>query len=112
MRRVILESPYAGNVEANLEYARRCVRDFVLRGEAPIASHLLFTQEKILDDRIPQERKLGIECGLAWVPYADVMVLYCDLGMSHGMMGAMAYAQRHGLPTELRCIDAVEMGAA
>lgn len=44
MRRVIVESPYAGEVEANVTYARACVRDCVLRGEAPIASHLLFTQ--------------------------------------------------------------------
>jgi hypothetical protein len=109
MRRIILESPYAGDVGKNIAYARRCVRDSVLRGEAPIASHLLFTQEGILDDNIPQERRLGIEAALAWVPYADAMVLYCDLGMSHGMTGAMTYAQRHGLPTELRCIDPINV---
>ena len=42
MRRVILESPYAGNVEENVAYARAAVRDSLLRGEAPIASHLLY----------------------------------------------------------------------
>ena len=41
MRLVIVESPYAGDVEANEEYARQCVRDSLMRGEAPIASHLL-----------------------------------------------------------------------
>ena len=40
MKLVILESPYAGDVEANVEYARACVRDSLSRGEAPIASHL------------------------------------------------------------------------
>ena len=44
MRLVILESPYAGDVAANVKYARRCVRDSLSRGEAPIASHLLYTQ--------------------------------------------------------------------
>lgn len=44
MRLVILESPYAGNIEKNVAYARACVRDSLSRGEAPIASHLLYTQ--------------------------------------------------------------------
>ena len=60
MIRVILESPYAGDIEKNIEYARKCVRDSLLRGEAPIASHLLYTQEGILYDDIPEERKHGI----------------------------------------------------
>ena len=89
MRRVILESPYAGNVQANIDYARRCVRDSVLRGEAPIASHLLFTQPGILDDLNPEEREFGINAGLAWLTYADAMVLYIDRGMSPGMQEAM-----------------------
>lgn len=49
MRRVILESPFAGHVESNIEYARACIRDSLLRGEAPLASHLLYTQPGILD---------------------------------------------------------------
>jgi hypothetical protein len=36
-----LESPYAGNVEENVAYARAAVRDSLLRGESPIASQLL-----------------------------------------------------------------------
>ena len=43
MRFVIIESPYAGNVEENEEYARKCLRDCLMRGEAPFASHLLYT---------------------------------------------------------------------
>ena len=57
MRLVIFESPYAGDVEANTEYARRCVRDSLMRGEAPIASHLLYTQPGILHE----PRKLTFE---------------------------------------------------
>ena len=43
MIKVIIESPYTGDVERNLEYARRCMRDSIKRGEAPFASHLLYT---------------------------------------------------------------------
>lgn len=50
MRRVIIESPYAGNVEANATYLRRCLRDSLLRGEAPFASHAIYTLPGVLDD--------------------------------------------------------------
>jgi hypothetical protein len=66
MRRVVLESPFAGDVEANLKYARECMADCLRRGEAPIASHLLYTQPGILDDTKPEERKLGMEAGFTW----------------------------------------------
>ena len=41
MQRVIIESPYAGEIDKNTAYARRCMRDSLDRGEAPFASHLL-----------------------------------------------------------------------
>lgn len=69
MIRVIIESPYAGNVEENLKYARLCVRDSLSRNEAPIASHLLYT--RVLDDNIPEERQWGIDAGLTWKNVAE-----------------------------------------
>ncbi len=104
MRRVILESPFAGDVERNIEYARACVRDSVLRGEAPIASHLLFTQPGILDDGEPNERALGIAAGLAWLSAADAMVVYTDFGVSVGMRAAIEAAERNRCPIEYRVI--------
>ena len=56
---ILLESPFAGDVEANKKYAAEAVRDSLRRGEAPFASHLFYTQ--FLDDDIPAERSLGIE---------------------------------------------------
>ena len=102
MIRVILESPYAGEIDRNVTYARRCVRDCLKRGEAPIASHLLFTQPGILRDEIPDERRLGIEAGLAWVQVADLMAIYTDFGISSGMENAMSRARLHKIPIELR----------
>jgi hypothetical protein len=37
MRRVIIESPYAGDVDMNVAYTRRAMRDALQRGESPIA---------------------------------------------------------------------------
>ena len=53
---VYLESPYAGDVEKNIKYARLCMKDSLDRGEYPFASHLLYTQENILNDNDPVER--------------------------------------------------------
>lgn len=87
-RLVVLESPYAGDVDRNVAYARACMADCLRRGEAPIASHLLYTQPGVLDDDIPEERQLGIEAGLAWGRAADAAVFYVDLGWSRGMLAA------------------------
>lgn len=107
MRRVILESPYAGDVETNIAYARACVRDCVLRGDAPIASHLLFTQPGILDDDKPEERQLGIDAGLIWGSVAEATVVYTDKGISRGMRYGIERAERDGRPVEYRTLGAV-----
>ncbi len=83
---VVIESPYAGDIEENVAYAKACVRDCLQRGESPYASHLFFTQEGILDDTIPEERRLGIEAGLAWGAAAKRSVVYLDRGISRGMV--------------------------
>jgi hypothetical protein len=102
---VIIESPFAGDVEGNIAYARKCVADAVHRGEAPIASHLLFTQPGILDDDIPGERALGIEAGLAWYRVADKCAYYADRGSSRGVEGGLARARTNGVPIEVRYIE-------
>ena len=100
MRRVILESPYAGNVWqrfCNRRYARACVRDSLLRGEAPIASHLLYTQPGILNDADAHERKIGIDAGLSWRGVADASVVYIDRGVfiGHAVRHCRGRARRH-----------------
>ena len=109
-RLVILESPYAPvtyaaipySVADNIEYARRCIRDSLFRGEAPIASHLLYTQESILDDDVPEQRKLGIDSGHAWIERADGMVVYLDHGLTPGMEKGITVASLHKIPIEFR----------
>lgn len=104
MRLVIIESPYAGQVEANVAYARRCMADSLSRGEAPIASHLLYTQPGILNDDIPEQRRLGIDAGLAWRKVADAVVFYVDRGWSGGMLAAEEIYRNEGFPFEVRTL--------
>lgn len=105
MRLVIIESPYAGDVEANVEYARKCVRDSLSRGEAPIASHLLYTQPGILDDDIKQERQWGIDAGLAWRRVAEASIVYTDRGISRGMEYGIDAASKAGIQIVYRSIE-------
>ena len=104
-RLVILESPYAGDVERNVEDARKCTLDALMHGDAPFVSHLLYTQEGILDDNDPKERNVGISAGLAWRKVAEASVVYADLGITPGMIRGMRVAQADGLPVEIRFIE-------
>lgn len=73
-----------------------------MRGESPIASHLLYTQEGILRDGMPAERQLGIDAGLAWRHVADATVVYADRGISGGMAYGIRAAEDAGKPVEYR----------
>lgn len=106
MRCVILESPFAGDVQKNVRYARACLNDCLHRGEAPIASHLLFTQPGVLNDEDPAERALGIDAGHAWIPNAEAVVVYCDWGISSGMAAGIKAALEAGRIVEYRHLSA------
>ena len=102
MRRVIIESPYAGDIERNTAYARAAMFDCLLRGEAPFASHLLYTQ--VLIDADPEQRAFGIWAGLEWGRLADRTVVYQDYGITEGMSQGIARASLENRPVEYRNI--------
>lgn len=104
-RLVVLESPYAGDIEANVAYAREALADSLKRGEAPIASHLLFTQPGVLDDDNPAERQQGIDAGHAWYRNADACVVYIDRGTTAGMVVGIHRAEAYGIPIEYRSVE-------
>jgi hypothetical protein len=97
MKRVVLESPFAPSdkrtLEQNIDYAKLCMHDCFERNEAPFASHLLYTQPKILNDADPNQRKLGIVAGHQWILGCDYVVVYVDYGISPGMEQGILAAQ-------------------
>ena len=99
---VILESPFAGDIEKNVDYARACMRDCFKRGEFPFASHLLYTQKGILNDDDLEERRLGISAGLSWGRFAEKTVVYTDLGVTEGMRQGIRDAEYCGREVEMR----------
>lgn len=102
MRLVVIESPYAGDVDRNVAYALRCVRWSLDHGEAPIAGHLLYT--RVWDDADPQQRAAGIAAHCAWISRADRLVVYCDYGVSAGMRQGIDTAMEYGTPIVERSI--------
>jgi hypothetical protein len=104
--RVVIESPYRGEVERNLAYAKMAMLDSIYRGEAPFASHMLYTQ--VLDDKVPSERELGIKMGQAWLIEANLVAFYVDLGMSQGMKASLQLlkSKRIRVPFEIRKVNA------
>lgn len=109
MKKVVIESPFSPSngrsVEENINYARRCMRDSILRNEAPIASHLLYTQEGILDDNIEEERMKGIHCGFEWNKEADLVAVYVDNGITKGMKYGIQNAEKEGKKVIYRSIS-------
>jgi hypothetical protein len=101
---VIIESPYAGDVERNLKYAKRCLKDSLDRGEAPFASHLLYTQ--VLDDNIVFLEH--VQAGYTIMLSADIVAFYEDYGFSPGMTEAIEIARIASIPTEYRKIGTNE----
>lgn len=108
MRLAILESPFAAadqyDLARNVAYVRAAMRECLLNGYAPIASHALYTLPGVLDDRNPHERRIGIEAGLAWGRHAEVSLIFADRGVSQGMREGIARAEAEGRPVEFRSL--------
>jgi hypothetical protein len=102
MIKVSVESPYAQNPALMTEYAKLCCKDALQRGETPMASHLFFTQ--FLDDKNPEERKLGLAASDHWRFVCDKLVFYVDHGWSSGMQHALDLAKTHDITVEFRTL--------
>ncbi len=111
---IILESPFAEHLTGPAphycekiakEYLRDAMRDCLLRGEAPFASHGLYTQAGVLKDGVPEERSLGIQAGFAWRGRSDYVVFYCDLGISSGMQLALDECRAEGRTVKMRSLS-------
>ena len=90
-RLVVIESPFAGDLDRNVIYAQRALRDSIYRNEAPIASHLLYPQ--VLNECNEKERTLGINLGFEWWIAKPLIAIYIDYGVTPGMEKAIHLAK-------------------
>lgn len=91
---VYICSPYAGDVEINTLRAQRYCRFAAMLGRLPIAPHLLFP--RFLDESLPEERALGIECGLALLDRCPEIWVFGSQ-ISSGMAAEIEKAKRRNL---------------
>ena len=78
------------------------------RGEAPFASHKMYTD--VLDDAVKEQRELGMSLGFVWRRSARRTVVYEDCGVSVGMQEGIDDATAIGQEIERRCIGWREEG--
>ena len=78
---VYIASPYSGDVERNVAFAKAACRYAMKQGVTPIASHLLYPQ--MLDDKVPEERNLGTGMGLRILKVCDE-IWVCGNELSSG----------------------------
>lgn len=103
MLTVVIESPYAADtaagVERNLRYLRACMAFCLAQDAAPYASHGLYTQPGVLNDKIPEERKKGMRAGFAIGAKLEERWFFTDLGMTDGMLRGEEAAGKKNQPT-------------
>jgi hypothetical protein len=85
-------SPYAGDISANVDAARRYCRFAVDQGRIPICSHLLYPQ--FLNDDDPKERELGLLFGKILMDRCEEVWIFTDGEYSPGMEEEYRRAKR------------------
>ena len=113
LRVTVYESPFAASTfdqfARHVAYIRLLTRlGAQVHGEAAIASHMIWTQPGVLRDDDPEERALGIDCGLAVALLACNghvgHVYWTDLGWSGGMLRSAESMRERGLPINERSL--------
>ena len=94
-RMIYICSPYAGNTEENIAFARQACGYAIRQGAVPLAPHLLYPQ--ILNDSVLEERETGIRLGLEILERCEEFWI-CGDRMSAGMKREAAYAKARGIP--------------
>ena len=92
---VYICSPYAGNVEQNVNMARVYSRFAVKNTCIPLAPHLLYPQ--FMDDGSPAERELGLFMGLVLLTKWEQVWVFGGV-ISAGMAAEIAKAEKKKIP--------------
>lgn len=108
MKLVYICSPYAGDVENNVRFAKTVCHYVMKQGCAPVAVHLLYPQ--ILNDAVPSERKAGIRMGLRVLASCEELWV-CGGTVSHGMSCEIAKAVRLGIPVRYLSAEQIQSEA-
>ena len=87
---IYIASPYAGEIEKNVAFAKSACRFAIDQGYIPIAVHLLYPQ--MLDDSEPAEREIGLRLGHGVLERCDELWM-CGNRTSQGMAAELEIAR-------------------
>ncbi len=98
MKKVYICAPQAGDVQGNLEKAKR-YSEYALRcGAAPVTPHFYAL---CLDDSVPEEREMGMAAGLSLLWFCDEVGVFGDQ-TTDGMRAEIKLA--HNLDIKVRIV--------
>ena len=92
---VYICSPYAGDVENNVNMARVYSRFAVRNACIPLAPHLLFPQ--FMDDGVPAERNIALFMGIVLLTKCEQVWVFGDT-ISKGMAAEIEKAEKKHIP--------------
>ena len=92
---VYIASPYAGDIETNVNRARRYCRFAVSKNCIPFAPHLLYPQ--FMDDSDPAERGTALLFALAMLARCHELWVFGEW-ITPGMAGEIETAKELGVP--------------
>lgn len=105
---IYVASPLRGDIEENLKNANRFCRFVVANQAIPIAPHVFF--KGFLDDRVPEEREIGMFLGKELLKQCCEVWVFSNNGrLSEGMKAEIELAEGMKIPVryfgkdEIKC---------
>ena len=97
LKLVYICAPLRGNVEQNIEFARRRAREVFQGGEIPICPHLMFPP--IADSGNPSEDQAARDMGLQLAALCQQVSVYGG-ARTAGMQAEIELAEQLGIPVK------------
>lgn len=104
---VYIASPYTGEVQKNVEFAKAACRYAMEQNCMPVAVHLLYPQ--FLDDHAPIQREAGLRMGHRVLEACDELLL-CGSRISTGMAMELKEAKKLGVPVREISAEQIQGG--
>lgn len=104
---IFVSTPYTGDIEANITFARQACYYAICQGHTPIAPHLIYPG--IIPDDDPAWRQVGIDMGCDFLAICDEIWL-CGPCVSTGMQIELDLAEDLGLPVRQVSSEKIERG--
>ena len=104
---VYIASPYAGDIQKNVEFAKAACRYAMEQNCTPVAVHLLYPQ--FLDDHDSIQREAGLRMGHRVLETCDELWL-CGSRISTGMAMELQEAQKLGIPVREISAEQIQGG--